>query len=89
MPKVLTPNEEIKLASHIGKFAQADFLFTPSEICTLAYEFADSNGIARFSSMNKQAGCKWLCGFLKHHINLTMKSFQITVHAFKAKSSQS
>ena len=29
MPKVLTSNEEIELASHIRKFAQAGFTFTP------------------------------------------------------------
>ena len=58
MPKVLTPDEENELASYIGKFAQAGFPFTSSEICMLVYEFADTNGIHGFSSVNKQAGCK-------------------------------
>ena len=85
MPKVLTPNEEIELASHIGKFAQAGFPFTPSEICTLAYEYAGTNGICGFSSMNKQAGHKWLYGFMKHHKELTIKTRKL-LSVFRAKS---
>ena len=85
MPTVLTHDEETELSSHIGKFAQAGFPFTPSEICTLAHEYADINGIAGFSSMNKQAGHKWLHGFLKCHKQLTIKTPKL-LSVFRAKS---
>ena len=32
IPKILTYEQEVELAGHIGKFAQAGLLFTPLEI---------------------------------------------------------
>ena len=73
-PKILSPDQENELAGHVGKFAQAGFPFTPSEIRDLAYEYADLNGVEGFNKMKKRAGHQWLQGFLKCHKELSIKT---------------
>ena len=77
IPKILTHEQEVKLAGHIGKFAQAGFPFTPVEIRDLAFEYAMANNIEGFSQIKKTAGRKWLAGFLGHHHQLTIKTTKL------------
>ena len=62
IPKILTYEQEVKLVGHIGKFAQAGFLFTPLEIQDLAFEYAMANNIEAFSQIKKTVGKKMVGG---------------------------
>ena len=70
---MFTPEEEHKLAEHIGRFALAGFPFTPKEIRELAFKYAHLKGIPGFNDMTKTAGYKWLRGFFRCNKQLTIK----------------
>lgn len=74
VPRIFTEREEHNLSLHIIKFAQAGFPFTPSEIQSLAFEYADLNHIEGFSTLSKKAGRKWRSGFLKRYPNLKIST---------------
>ena len=65
IPRIFTPDEETELAGHITKFAQAGFPFTPVEIRSIAFEFAELNSIQGFNpkSLGKLVGGNGLRGF--------------------------
>ena len=72
--RIFTEDEEEELAGHITKFAQAGFPFTPAEIRSLAFEFAEVNKIEGFSDSCGKAGRKWLRCFMKRHKGLTLQT---------------
>ena len=74
LPRIFSINQETELAEHIAKFSEAGFPFTPIEIMSLAYEFAQQNGVKGFSDVQTVAGRKWLDNFLKRYPDLTKKT---------------
>ena len=74
LPRIFTSNEEVELANHISSFAQAGFPFTPVEIRSLAFEYADDRGIEGFSVIHTNAGRKWFKGFMRRQDGLALKS---------------
>ena len=76
IPRIFTPDEETELVSHITKFAQAGFPFTPAEIRSIAFEFVELNSIQGFNpkSLGKLVGRKWLKEFLSRYDNLSIST---------------
>ena len=74
VPRIFTTNEEIDLAGHISSFAQSGFPFTPVEIRSLAFEYAEERGIEGFSAIHSNAGRKWFNGFMRRQDGLALKS---------------
>ena len=57
----------------ILKFQRAGFPLTVSKVQSLAYQYAELNGINGFSSKSKKAGRKWAKFFLKRYPEIRIK----------------
>ena len=84
LPRIFSIEKENELASHIQKFSEAGFPFTPKEIMHVAYQFAKKNNILGFSVSNKEAGRKWLHNFIDRYPDLVKKQPKV-LSVYRAK----
>ena len=74
LPRIFSIEQETEIATHIQKFSESGFPFTPMEIRCLAYEYACANKIESFSLIFNIAGKKWLDKFLQRYPKLSKKT---------------
>ncbi|GAB0095060.1 hypothetical protein DMENIID0001_103910 [Sergentomyia squamirostris] len=72
--QVFTSQQEACLAEYLMKYSRLSLGFTRKALMILAYEWATFMGISLPESWqeNKQAGKKWMHGFLERNKNLTI-----------------
>ena len=70
---VFSVAQENELKEHILKLESMFFGLTPRDVRTLAFQYAELNGIPH-SFSGEMAGKDWLRGLLKRHKDLSLRS---------------
>ena len=66
----ISDKDEEQIAACIHEFQAARFPLTMSNVRSLAWQYADLNGICGFSDKDQKAGHGWEIYFLKRHPDL-------------------
>ena len=71
--------QEAELVNYTKSIQGRLFGFTTREIRSLAYELCKTNDFSNpFKSNNEMAGVDWLCGFLKTHLDISLRKPEYT-----------
>ena len=74
-------DEDKQIATCIHEFQAAGFPLTMSRVRSLAWQYADLNGIPGFSQDDQKAGCGWGIYFLKQHPDLWIRcTVNLSIH---------